>query len=144
VLIHKVRGLSPDEEIERRYGAISQFEAGLAAAGTTVLKVMLHISKKEQKRRLAERLDRPDKYWKYSPGDVDERSHWQEYQEAYSTAISRTGSDEAPWYVVPADHKWYARLAVQHLLSSTLTDLKLGWPAAHFDVEAEKQRLSAS
>ena len=144
VLVHKVGGLSSAEEVERRYGAIAQFETGLAAADTRVLKVMLHISKKEQKRRLAERLDRPDKYWKYSTGDVDERAHWDGYQEAYQAAITRSSTDEAPWYVVPADRKWYARLAVQHLLASTLADLKLGWPEAHFDVEAEKVRLAAS
>ncbi|RJU02784.1 polyphosphate kinase 2 family protein [Arthrobacter frigidicola] len=144
VLVHKVRGLSPAEEIERRYGAIAQFEAGLAAAGTRVLKVMLHISKEEQKLRLTERLNRPDKYWKYDPGDVDERAHWEDYQEAYATAIARTSTPEAPWYVVPADAKWYARLAVQQLLAAALADLHLGWPEAHFDVEAEKQRLAAS
>jgi PPK2 family polyphosphate:nucleotide phosphotransferase len=144
VLVHRVRGLSSAGEVERRYGAITQFETGLAGADTRVLKVMLHISKQEQKRRLAERLDRPDKYWKYSTGDVDERAHWDGYQEAYQAAITRTSTDEAPWYVVPADRKWYARLAVQHLLSSTLADLGLSWPEAHFDVEAEKVRLAAS
>ncbi|WP_159617539.1 PPK2 family polyphosphate kinase [Arthrobacter zhaoguopingii] len=144
VLVHKVRGLSSAEEVERRYGAITEFEEGLAAAGTRVLKVMLHISKEEQKLRLAERLDRPDKYWKYNPGDVDERAHWEDYQEAYATAIARTSTPEAPWYVVPADAKWYARLAVQQLLASALADLELSWPEAHFDVKAEKQRLAAS
>ncbi|MBJ2120627.1 polyphosphate kinase 2 family protein [Arthrobacter sp. MSA 4-2] len=144
VLVHKVRGLSTAEKVEGRYDAIAQFEAELAGAETRVLKVMLHVSKKEQKRRLAERLDRPDKYWKYNPADVDERAHWRDYQEAYSTAISRTATGAAPWYVVPADRKWYARLAVQHLLASTLADLRLDWPEAHFDVEAERKRLAAS
>jgi PPK2 family polyphosphate:nucleotide phosphotransferase len=144
VLVHRVRGLSPADEVEKRYGAIRAFENEVAASGTRVLKVMLHISKDEQKARLAERLERRDKYWKYNPGDVDERGYWQQYQEAYQTAIERTSTPDTPWYVVPADRKWYARLAVQHLLTATLEDMQLSWPPATFDVEAEKKRLAAS
>ncbi|WP_411266140.1 PPK2 family polyphosphate kinase [Arthrobacter sp. NamB2] len=144
VLIHRVRGLSAPEEIEQRYGAIRSFENEVVASGTRVLKVMLHISKDEQKARLAERLERPDKYWKYNPGDVDERGHWEQYQEAYQLAVERTSTPDNPWYVVPADRKWFARLAVQHLLTATLEDMQLSWPRATFDVELEKQRLSAS
>ncbi|WP_152916164.1 PPK2 family polyphosphate kinase [Arthrobacter sp. RIT-PI-e] len=144
VLIHRVRGLSPAEEIEKRYAAIRKFEDGIAASGTRVLKVMLHISKQEQESRLAKRLRREDKYWKYSPVDVDERAYWDQYQEAYGLAIGRTDTDDAPWYVVPADRKWYARLAVQRLLTATLEDMDLAWPAPAFDVKAEKKRLAAS
>ncbi|MBG6216489.1 PPK2 family polyphosphate:nucleotide phosphotransferase [Arthrobacter sp. CAN_A6] len=144
VLIHKVRGLSATSEIERRYGAITAFEADAVAAGTRVVKVMLHISKGEQKLRLAERLDRRDKFWKYAPQDIEERALWSEYQAAYETAIERTTTPDAPWYVVPADRKWYARLAVQQVLIGALEDMQLGWPPAHFDVKAEKQRLAAS
>ena len=144
VLVQRVRGLSPVEEVEKRYGAILKFEDGVVSSGTRVLKVMLHISKDEQKDRLAERLDREDKYWKYNPGDVDERGYWDQYQEAYQVAIERTSTADAPWYVVPADRKWYARLAVQHLLTATLEEMQLSWPRASFDVEAEKQRLAAS
>lgn len=144
VLIHRVRGLSAPEEIEQRYGAIRSFENEVVASGTRVLKVMLHISKDEQKARLAERLERPDKYWKYNPGDVDERGYWDQYQEAYQLAVERTSTPDNPWYVVPADRKWFARLAVQHLLTATLEDMQLSWPRATFDVELEKQRLSAS
>jgi PPK2 family polyphosphate:nucleotide phosphotransferase len=144
VLVHRVRHLSTVDEVEGRYGAIRTFENEVAASGTRVLKVMLHISKDEQKARLAERLERKDKYWKYNPGDVDERGYWQQYQEAYQLAVERTSTPDTPWYVVPADRKWYARLAVQHLLTATLEDMRLSWPPAAFDVETEKQRLAAS
>jgi PPK2 family polyphosphate:nucleotide phosphotransferase len=144
VLVHRVRGLSSAEEVEERYGAIRTFENEVAASGTRLLKVMLHISKDEQKARLAERLERNDKYWKYNPGDVDERGYWEQYQEAYQLAVERTSTPDTPWYVVPADRKWYARLAVQHLLTGTLEDMQLSWPRATFDVETEKQRLQAT
>ncbi|MBV1779527.1 polyphosphate kinase 2 family protein [Paeniglutamicibacter sp. ABSL32-1] len=144
VLIHKVRGLSPAEEIERRYGAIREFEAGLADKDTTVVKVMLHISKDEQRARLAERLEREDKHWKFNPADIDEREVWDEYMEAYQTAIRRTHTQDAPWFVVPADRKWYARLAVATLLAQALKGIDPQWPAADFDVEEEKRRLAAS
>ncbi|WP_026851372.1 polyphosphate kinase 2 family protein [Glaciibacter superstes] len=144
VLIARVRSLAPAEEIEKRYGAITKFEQGLADDDTTIIKVMLQISPDEQKERLAERLDRPDKYWKYNPSDVDERMLWPDYQAAYQIAIDRTATDDAPWYVVPADHKWYARLAVQHLLIDALRRMDLQWPPADFDVEVEKARLAAS
>jgi len=144
VLIHRVRGFSTPEVIEERYGTIVDFERELVEAGTTIVKVMLHISKDEQKERLSERLERPDKHWKYNPGDVDEREHWDAYREAYQLAIGRTTTDAAPWFVVPADRKWYARLAVQRLLIDALRDLELEWPPADFDVEAEKKRLAAT
>ena len=105
---------------------------------------MLHLSKDEQKERLAERLERPDKHWKYNPGDVDERAHWEEYMEAYRIAIAETDTDQAPWYIVPANRKWYSRVAVQELLIEALESMDLEWPKADFDVEAEKKRLAAS
>ena len=144
VLIGRVRELAPAEEIERRYGAINEFEAELAASDTTIIKVMLHISAGEQKKRLQERLDRPEKHWKYNPADIDERLLRSKYMEAFQVAIDRTTTADAPWYVVPADHKWYARLVVQHLLIAALEDMDLDWPEADFDVEAEKERLAAS
>jgi len=144
VLIHRVRGFSTPEAIEERYGLINDFEASLADAGTTVVKVMLHISREEQKARLTQRLERPEKHWKYNPGDVDERLLWDQYQEAYQIALERTSTADAPWNVVPADHKWYARLAVQRLLIDALSGMSLDWPAADYDVEAEKARLAAT
>ncbi|MDO5743516.1 MAG: polyphosphate kinase 2 family protein [Micrococcaceae bacterium] len=144
VLIHKVRGLSPAREIERRYGAINDFESKLADQHTTVIKVMLHISNEEQRSRLAERLERPDKYWKFNTGDIDEREVWNEYMHAYQTAIRRTHTRDAPWFIVPADKKWYARLAVAALLLDALKAIDPQWPAADFDVEGEKRRLADS
>ena len=144
VLIGRVRNLAPTDEIERRYGQIVGFENKLVADGTTIIKVMLHISADEQKARLAERLQRSDKFWKYNPGDIDERELWPKYQEAYQIALTRTSTEAAPWYVVPADHKWYARIAVQRLLVDALRRLDPVWPPADFDVKAEKARLAAS
>ena len=142
VLIHRVRGFSSPEVIEERYGLINDFERELQANGTTIVKVMLHISKAEQKTRLQARLDDPTKHWKYNPGDLDEREKWDDYQAAYQVAIERTG--DVPWHVVPADKKWFARLAVQRLLIDALRSLDLEWPAADYDVAAEKRRLAAS
>ena len=144
VLIGRVRQLAPAEEIERRYGAIVDFEERMARRGVHIVKVMLHISGDEQKSRLAERLDRPDKHWKYNPGDVDERELWPAYMEAYQTVFERTSTDRAPWFVVPANAKWYARLAVQALLIDVLERIDPQWPVADFDVEAEKARLAAT
>jgi PPK2 family polyphosphate:nucleotide phosphotransferase len=144
VLIGRVRALAPAPEIERRYGAIVAFEAQAAEMGIRLVKVMLHISKEEQRERLAERLDRPEKHWKYNPGDVDERQLWDDYMDAYQVAIERTSTPVAPWHVVPADRKWYARLAVQQLLTDALTDIDPRWPAADYDIEDEKRRLAAS
>ena len=144
VLVQRVRKLSPADEIEQRYNLIRDFEAKVAAGGTRIIKVMLHISKDEQKRRLQERLDRPDKHWKYNPGDVDDRSFWDQYQQAYQIALERTSTATAPWYVVPADKKWYARIAVQQLLIDALEDINPQWPSADFDVAAEKKRLAES
>ncbi|WDH78375.1 polyphosphate kinase 2 family protein [Microbacterium esteraromaticum] len=144
VLIGKVHALADAAEIERRYEAINVFEQRITATGTRIVKVMLNISRDEQKQRLAERLDRPDKYWKYNPGDVDERLRWDDYMAAYQTVFERTATPEAPWYVVPANRKWYARLAVQELLLDALERIDPQWPAADYDIEAEKRRLEAS
>ena len=144
VLIGRVRQLAPADEIEQRYSDIVDFEKRVVESGTVIVKVMLHLGRDEQKARLHERLERADKHWKYNPGDVDERMLWDDYQAAYELAISRTNSDHAPWFIVPADRKWYARLAVQHLLLQALESIDPQWPAADFDIEVEKARLAAS
>ncbi|MCG7421350.1 polyphosphate kinase 2 family protein [Micrococcus sp. ACRRV] len=143
VLIQRVRSLAPAEEIERRYTAIREFETEAVAAGIRVVKVMLHISPEEQKARLSERLERADKHWKFNPGDLDERELWDEYQEAYRVALHRTDATDAPWFIVPADRKWYARVAVQDLMIETLEAMGLTWPEADFDVAAARRRLLA-
>jgi PPK2 family polyphosphate:nucleotide phosphotransferase len=141
VLIHRVHGWADAKEIRSRYTAINAFERELAAAGTTVVKVMLHVSHQEQGERLMERLERPDKHWKYNPGDVDEREHWEDYMEAYTRALRATSTVGAPWTVVPADRKWYARIAVQQLLIDALREIDPRWPVADFDVLHEIDRL---
>lgn len=144
VLIRKVRTLNPPEDTEKNYDVINEWEKGLVDSGIRIIKVMLHISSDEQKARLQERLERPDKYWKYNPGDVDERMLWDQYMDAYQIMLDRTSTDYAPWYVVPADNKWYARLAVQELLLAAIEDIDPDWPPADFDVEVEKKRLAAT
>ncbi len=142
VLIAKVRGFAEPAEIERRYGAVNDFEAELAIAGTTIVKCMLHISADEQRSRLQERLDNPEKHYKFNPGDLDERELWAAYRGAYEIALERTNSDAAPWHVIPADKKWFRNLAVARLLLEALRGLHLQWPAADFDVEEQKRRLA--
>ena len=142
VLIGRVRNLAAPEEIERRYRAINDFEKRLADDGTVIVKCMLHISPQEQKQRLEARLNDPTKYWKYNPGDVDERQLWAQYTEAYQIALELTHTEHAPWFVVPSDRKWYRNLAVAKLLHEALQSMDLDWPAADFDVEAERKRLT--
>lgn len=144
VLVARVAGLVPPEVWGARYDEINAFEEEVEAAGTVVVKVMLAISPQEQAERLRERLERPDKHWKYNPGDLDVRAQWPAYEEAYQAVLDRTSTDLAPWFVVPADRKWYARLAVTELLIEALEGLDLTWPEADFDVTAERARLDAS
>ncbi|MDQ0825005.1 PPK2 family polyphosphate:nucleotide phosphotransferase [Arthrobacter sp. B2I5] len=144
VLIHRVHGWASPDEIKRRYVAINEFEARLSDSGTKVIKVMLHISGAEQKERLLARLDDPSKHWKYSRGDLDERAHWEDYMAAYQAAIDETSTPNAPWHVVPANKKWFARIAVQQLLLSALSDMLLEWPKAEFDVAAERELVARS
>ncbi|MFJ4261053.1 polyphosphate kinase 2 family protein [Paenarthrobacter nicotinovorans] len=144
VLIHRVHGWADGKELERRYAAINDFEARLAEQGTTIVKVMLNISKDEQKERLIARLDDPAKHWKYSRGDLAERAYWDDYMAAYSIAFEKTSTAVAPWHVVPANKKWYARIAVQQLLLEALESLDLDWPKADFDVAAERALVEKS
>ena len=112
----------------RRYQDINAFERHLARNGTVILKFFLNVSKDEQKRRFLERLDRPDKNWKFSPSDLAERAHWGDYMRAYSDCLSSTSTKWAPWYVVPADHKWVARAVVADVITTTIRSLDLKYP----------------
>ncbi|WP_341727938.1 PPK2 family polyphosphate kinase [Brooklawnia sp.] len=143
VLVQRVDQLAPATEIERRYGAINDFEAGLVTSGTVIVKCFLNISRGEQKKRLAERLSNPEKFYKYNPGDVSVASKWDAYMDAYSIALSRCNTDAAPWHVVPANRKWYRNWAITHLIIEAMGSLKLGWPEADFDVKAERKRVEA-
>ena len=144
VVVARVRDLVPPATWQRRYAAINRFERRLNDQGTTLVKVLLQISPQEQRKRLDKRLARPDKHWKYDPGDVDERLRWQQYQEAYQAVLDRCTTPDAPWYVVPADRKWYARWAVQQLLLDALKRMDPQWPPARFDVDVERARLAAT
>jgi PPK2 family polyphosphate:nucleotide phosphotransferase len=142
VLVVRVHDLVPRDVWEPRYDEINAFEKELVDSGTTIVKCAMFVSLDEQKRRLAERLDRPDKYWKYNPDDVTERLLWPAYQEAYQAVLDRTSTDYAPWFVIPCDKKWYSRLAINELLIEALKSMGLSWPPADFDIEAEKKRLA--
>ncbi len=142
VLIARVRELATSEEIERRYDAINDFEEQLVSSGTVVIKCMLHVSAAQQKERLLARLDDPTKYWKFNPGDIDERGKWSAYQNAYEIALERTNTEVAPWHVIPADKKWYRNLAVGWLLMEGLRGLNPRWPAPDYDIDEQRARLT--
>ncbi|WP_091179748.1 polyphosphate kinase 2 family protein [Microlunatus flavus] len=144
VLIVRVRNLVPEAEWSARYDEINDWEARLVDSGTTVVKCFLHVSHEEQKERLLARLDDPTKHWKYNPGDVDERQLWPAYTEAYEAALERCSTQHAPWFVVPADRKWYRNWAVAQLLVEHLRALDLRWPAADYDVSTEQARVTSS
>ncbi|HUZ69509.1 MAG TPA: PPK2 family polyphosphate kinase [Candidatus Saccharimonadales bacterium] len=128
VLVARVRKLVPTAEWKRRYAAIVAFESLLAQGGTAIIKVCLLISKEEQRRRFEDRLKDPQKRWKFQRGDLEDRALWKEYQAAYSEALQRTSTKTAPWYVVPADNKWFRNWAVCRLLIETLTEMDPQYP----------------
>ena len=144
VLIQRVESMASEAEIERRYGAINEFEQRLTDSGVRIIKCFLNISKDEQTERLLARLDDPEKYWKYNPSDVDARLKWDEYLDAYGVALTRCNPDHAPWYVIPADSKWYRNWAITALLTEIMGEMDLRWPLADFDVEFERARIAAS
>jgi PPK2 family polyphosphate:nucleotide phosphotransferase len=136
VLVVRVHGLVPEPVWRARYDHINHFEELLAAdSRTRVVKVFLHISREEQAERLRERLERPDKRWKFRRGDVDERARWEDYMAAYEEAIARTSTATAPWYVVPADHKWFRDWAVSRIVIETLREMDPRYPAAAEDLD---------
>ena len=144
VLVVRVHDLVPKEEWSKRYAKINEFERRLVRQGTVVVKCFLHISKDTQRERLLARLDDPTKYWKYNPGDVDEREYWSDYQSAYADALRRCNTVGAPWFVVPSDRKWYRNWAIASLLLETLRKLDPQYPPADFDIDHERQRLAES
>lgn len=141
ILVPRVHRLLPEDEWQGRYAEIAGFERDLAAAGTTVVKVFLHISPEKQLERLRERLTDRTKWWKYNPGDLDVRTRWDDYHRAYADVFARTSTEDAPWYVVPADRKWYRNWAVASLLVESLEALEPRLPAPDFDVAAELAKL---
>lgn len=128
VLVARVKNLVAKERWEARYETINDFEEGLTRAGTRILKFYLHISKDEQKDRLQARLDNPEKHWKFRTGDLEDRALWDEYQEAYREALERCSTEHAPWYVIPANKKWFRNLLIARIIADTLEDMDPQFP----------------
>lgn len=128
VLVVRVHELVPPEVWKKRFEQINAFEQQLAESGTTILKFYLHISKDEQKERLQARLDDPNKHWKFRLGDLEERKRWPDYMNAYEDVLSKTSTSYAPWYIVPANHKWYRDLVISSVLVDVLDGLKMNFP----------------
>jgi PPK2 family polyphosphate:nucleotide phosphotransferase len=135
VLVVRVKRLVPEEIWIERYGQINDFERNLSLDGITVLKFFLHISKDEQKRRLQSRLDNPDKRWKFSSDDIKERAFWDDYQAAFEDALTNCSTGHAPWYVVPANKKWYRNLVIARTIADTLAKIDPQFPPAEEGLE---------
>jgi len=129
VLVVRVHNLVEDSVWKKRYDHIKNFEKMLADEGTTILKIYLHIDKEEQKERLQERLDIPEKNWKFSSGDLKERALWDDYQKAYEAVLEKTSTDYAPWYIIPANRNWYRNYLISSILVKTLESLNMKYPA---------------
>jgi PPK2 family polyphosphate:nucleotide phosphotransferase len=128
-----IAGISSAKDInkafwQKRYKQIQRFEKNLVENGTVVIKFFLHVSKEEQKRRFLDRIEHPEKNWKFSSADLRERAYWDAYQQAYEDAIRHTSTDEAPWYIIPADDKWFMRYLISKIINKELKELKLGYP----------------
>ncbi len=130
-----------EEFWQKRYKQIRRFEKNITQNGTVILKFFLHLSKDEQRNRFLERIDNPEKNWKFSFGDINERNYWDEYQTAYEDALSNTSLDDAPWYIVPADNKWFTRAAIANIIADKLESLDLSFPDLP---KEEKDKLAAA
>ena len=133
VLIVRVHSLVPQKQWSKRYDQINDFENLLTESGTKIVKCFLHISKETQRERLQERVDVPEKHWKFNPADLDERKLWPDYQTAYEDALSKCNTEHSPWHVIPSDKKWYRNLVISQLLKKVLDDLDPQYPEAEDD-----------
>ncbi len=141
VLVPKVHKLMPDSVIESRYKEINAFEKQVSAKGTTIVKFYLHISYDEQRQRLLDRLADPDKNWKFSEADIKERPFWDDYRAAFDEAIAATSTDVAPWFIIPANKKWYRNWAVSEIIARTMEDMNLQYPRPHLNIADLRKRL---
>tara|TARA_R110000787_G_scaffold20065_2_gene59492 strand:+ start:568 stop:1395 length:828 start_codon:yes stop_codon:yes gene_type:complete len=132
VLVVKVRGFAPAEEIEQRYAQINAFEKHLIENGVTIVKCMLNVGYEEQGVRLAERLEEPHKLWKFNPGDLEDRKLWPQFMDAYQTAVTRCSTRHAPWYVIPSDSRTRRNAMIARLVRGALEDMKLEWPGSEY------------
>ena len=141
VLITRVHGWVSDKVVQQRFNQIKEFEELLYENGTTILKFFLHISKTEQKKRLEERIQDPEKRWKFNEGDLEERKLWKNYMEAFEDMMTATSTDHAPWYIVPANRKWYRNLVVADRVVDALEDMKLKTPPAPAEVNFDTLKI---
>jgi PPK2 family polyphosphate:nucleotide phosphotransferase len=144
VLVTRVHGLVPKDVVSKRFDRIAEFEKNLAQAGTQILKFYLHISPEEQLRRFRQRLDDPQRQWKISESDYAERPYWKDYRKAYEDALEHTSTERAPWYVIPADHKWFRNLAVARIVVDTLDEMDPQYPPPSVDVEEMRAKFHAA
>ena len=144
VLVARVRGLAPKEVWSKRYDRIVEFEKTLAQANTHILKFYLHISADEQLRRFKARLEDPHRQWKISESDYADRAYWDDYMRAYEAALEKTSTERAPWYVIPANHKWFRDLAVSKIVVDTLESLDMQYPPPSVDIEEIKRKYHAA
>ena len=134
VLVVRVHNIVPEERWRKRYRHIRDFEQLLADEGTTIIKIYLHISKDEQKQRLQDRLDNPDKHWKFELGDLKERRYWDQYQAAFTEMLEQTSTEDAPWYVIPANRKWFRNMVISQILVDALEGLNMDYPPNEADL----------
>jgi len=144
VLVVRVHNLVPESVWSKRYDQINDFEAMLSRNGTTVLKFFLHISPEEQLSRFKQRLDDPSRQWKITESDYSERELWSKYMDAYDDAIAKTSTKQAPWYIVPANHKWFRNLAVSQIIADTMEEMGLKLPPTHVDIAEIRQKFHAA
>jgi PPK2 family polyphosphate:nucleotide phosphotransferase len=144
VLVARVRGLVPKDVWSKRYDRIVEFEKTLAQGGTHILKFFLHISADEQLRRFKDRLEDPHRQWKISESDYGDRAYWDDYMRAYEAALEKTSTERAPWYVIPANHKWFRDLAVSKVVVDTLDSLDMQYPPPSVDIEEIKRKYHAA
>ena len=140
VLVVRVHNLVPEDVWSKRYDAINDFEKNLVANGTHILKFFLHISPDEQLRRFRQRLDDPARHWKVSESDYSEREFWNQYTKAYEDALSKTSTKHAPWYIIPANYKWFRNLAVSKIVAEALESLNMKFPALRVDINDIKRK----
>jgi polyphosphate kinase 2 (PPK2 family) len=141
VLITRVHGWVSDKVVKQRFNQIKEFEELLHESGTTILKFFLHLSKDEQKERLEERIRDPEKRWKFNEGDLEERKLWKNYMDAFEDVMAATSTDYAPWYIVPANRKWYRNLVVADRVVDALEDMKLKTPPAPAGVNFDTLKI---
>jgi len=142
VLVVRVHNLVPEQRWRKRYRHINEFERLLNDEGTTILKFFLHIDSETQKERLLDRINTPEKQWKFNPGDIDERKLWPDYRKAYEEALTETSTDWAPWYIVPADHNWVRNLIVAGIIAGTLQEMNPQYPSPVENIEQYREKLA--